>query len=470
MHRGGKQEGERVVAGRSGGGDHFGVLVQVGRRRGGGEEVDLAEGGDQCIPVGGRPGEVRRTQCLGQGLRRLVSGRGVGDDLRQQRVVVGRHDRPGTHAAVDPHRIVDVERQDLSDGGHPAGSGVLGDEPRLDGVSCDLDTRLAERQRLARRHPQLELDEVEAGDHLGDRMLHLEPGVDLEEVDDALLPHQELDRAGVDVAHPVGEGEGAVPQRLAGLGRDPRRRRLLDDLLVAALDGAFPLTEVDDGPVGVADDLHLDVPAPLDVRLGENRPVSEGARRLPRRRLHRLGQLGRVAHHPHATPPTACCGLHQGGHRNAVGDRTGGDVEDGGGGHPRLDGDPLRGNLVAEQRDLIGTGPHPDQPGLDDPPGEFGVLGEEAVAGVNGVTARCGRRCDDGVDVQVRLRRRGATEGDGEVDRVDVERAGVGLGVDADRVDAHPAGGAGDAAGDLAPVGDEEAANRCPVHQCRHTP
>ena len=43
---------------------------------------------------------------------------------------------------------------------------------------------------------------------------------------------------------------------------DGGRRRLLDDLLVAALDGALALEEVHDGAVRVAEDLDLDVARP----------------------------------------------------------------------------------------------------------------------------------------------------------------------------------------------------------------
>ena len=45
------------------------------------------------------------------------------------------------------------------------------------------DLRLGDRERFARRHPQLLLDEVDPGDHLGDGMLHLDPGVHLDEVE-----------------------------------------------------------------------------------------------------------------------------------------------------------------------------------------------------------------------------------------------------------------------------------------------
>ena len=65
---------------------------------------------------------------------------------------------------------------------------VLGVDPGLDRVAVEAQVVLAERQRLAGGDPQLELDQVERlavdGHHqLGDRVLDLEPGVHLQEVD-----------------------------------------------------------------------------------------------------------------------------------------------------------------------------------------------------------------------------------------------------------------------------------------------
>ena len=44
------------------------------------------------------------------------------------------------------------------------------------------------------------LDEIDAGDHFGDGMLHLDAGIHLDEVEAAVLVHQELDGAGVVIA------------------------------------------------------------------------------------------------------------------------------------------------------------------------------------------------------------------------------------------------------------------------------
>ncbi len=96
------------------------------------------------------------------------------------------------------------------------------------------------------------LDEVDAGDELGDGMLDLEARVHLQEVEALVLPCDELDGAGGVVVHGLGQRDGLLAHLAAGGLVEQRRRRLLDDLLVAALDRAFALAEIDDVAVLVA--------------------------------------------------------------------------------------------------------------------------------------------------------------------------------------------------------------------------
>jgi hypothetical protein len=60
------------------------------------------------------------------------------------------------------------------------------------------------------------------------------------------------------------------------VGQD-RRRALLDQLLMVALDRAVALAEVDAVAVAVAEHLDLDVAAALDQALEEHAIVAEGA-------------------------------------------------------------------------------------------------------------------------------------------------------------------------------------------------
>ena len=108
--------------------------------------------------------------------------------------------------------------------------------------------------------------------------------------------------------------DGDLPDPLAQLGRDRRRGRLLDELLVAALDRAVALAEVDDVAVGVGEDLHLDVARVLEValdvdgRVGEVRPALAlrglERRRRPRRARRRPSSPSRR----HRPPPSRASG------------------------------------------------------------------------------------------------------------------------------------------------------------------
>ena len=60
--------------------------------------------------------------------------------------------------------------------------GVLGVDAALDRRAAADDVVLLERQRLAGGDANLRLDQVDAGDQLGHRMLDLNAGVDLDEV------------------------------------------------------------------------------------------------------------------------------------------------------------------------------------------------------------------------------------------------------------------------------------------------
>ena len=133
-----------------------------------------------------------------------------------------------------------------------------------------------------RRDQQLRLDEVDAGDQLGHRMLDLDARVHLDEVELAVLV-EELERAGAAVADRAAGLDAALAHAARAAGAVmPGRRRLLDDLLVAALHRAVALAQVDDVAVSVGEHLDLDVARPLEELLHVDLVVAEGGA-APRR-------------------------------------------------------------------------------------------------------------------------------------------------------------------------------------------
>src|SRR6185295_5765449 len=120
----------------------------------------------------------------------------------------------------------------------------------------------------------------------------------------------QLDRAGAIVSNRPRQRDRLLAHAFTLLGRDERRRRFLDHLLVAALDRAFALVQIEDGAVLVAQDLDLDVPRRLDELLNEHAVVAEAVEAFA---LHAVEALAHVLFGPgeaHALAAATGRGLH----------------------------------------------------------------------------------------------------------------------------------------------------------------
>src|SRR5690606_5566007 len=135
------------------------------------------------------------------------------------------------------------------------------------------------------------------------------------------------------------------PSEVASLTRvEAGGRRLLDQFLMTTLHRAVPLTEEHAVPVGVEDDLRLDVTRVLQILLDVDLGVPEVCVGLAARTLECLVELADAAHDPQALPTPAVCRLDR--HREAV--------------------------LVGEPRDLVDGG---DGLGVAGDRGDTGLLG-----------------------------------------------------------------------------------------------
>jgi hypothetical protein len=344
--------------------------------------------------------------------------------------------------------------------GEEPGGRVLGVQAGFDGVAAWLGLQGLRWERLAAGHHELEADQVEAGDGFGDRVLDLDAGVDLQEPE-AVVGEEELDRAGADVADGVGHGQGGVAEAAAEVGVDGDRGRLLDQLLVAALDRALTLEQVDHVAVLVGEELDLDVAGGIQPAFEEDGGVAEGGRRLAAGRVDGGGQAGRVVDDPHADAAAAVGRLDQQrvadllprGGQQIAGTRNRRAWEHR---NSRLRRDPAGFELVAEGGQDLRRGADPAEPGGQDRLGELRLLGQESVAGVDGVGAGAAGGVEDGVGAQVGVGRGGAAEGDGLAGLGDEGGVAVGVGEHGHGGDAHGPGRAQDSGGDLAPVGDQE--------------
>ena len=237
---------------------------------------------------------------------------------------------------------------------------------------------------------------------------------------------------------------------------------------MTALDRAVALAEVDDVPVRVGEHLHLDVARILEIPLDVHRGVGEVRLPLALGGLERLHGLAGRPHDLHAL--AAAAGRRLDDQRIADLLADGDDLvrRADGVGRARDDRDACRlhrlarPRLRAHQLDRRRRRADPDEAGLLDGARERGVLGEEAVAGMDRLGARAGRRLEQLLDDQVGLRGGVAAEGERLVGVERMRREPVDVGIDGDRRDVHVAQRPEDAESDLSAVGYEDFGEHTP--------
>ena len=215
---------------------------------------------------------------------------------------------------------------------------------------------------------------------------------------------------------------------------------------------------------GVGQHLHLDVAGALHGFFEEQCAVAERRLGLAAAAGEGFGHLAGLGDQPHAAPTTAGRGFEHDGIAESLGDlgrrfgRAEGAVAAGDGRHAQLGGQAPRRDLVAEQRESLGARPDEGQTLGRAGPGEGGVLGQEAIAGMHAVAAALERGGDQGRDVEIGRHRITARSADRPAMGGDpgVQTQGVGRREDADALHPQRIGGAGDPDGDLAPVGDQD--------------
>ena len=232
----------------------------------------------------------RRAHARQGDLARVAPDNQLGD----HRIVVGADRVALAHPGIDAHRRrarshfeFDGARRaqvpERARGGQEILRRVFGVDTRFDRMAVDLQLRLRERQRLARRDPQLPFHQIEAGDHLGHRVLDLQPRVHLHEVEAAterscasvIRVRNELDGAGTHVANGFCRGDGGFAHGLAACLLHAGRGRFFQHFLMAALDRAVALEEVDAVSLGVREHLDLDVPRAREVLFDQHAVVAE---------------------------------------------------------------------------------------------------------------------------------------------------------------------------------------------------
>mmetsp|Transcript_2631 Transcript_2631/g.5507 ORF Transcript_2631/g.5507 Transcript_2631/m.5507 type:complete len:240 (+) Transcript_2631:2607-3326(+) len=227
-----------------------------------------------------------------------------------------------------------------------------------------------------------------------------------------LVIDEELDSAGVLVLGGGCELDSVLVQLLAKCHRQRPCGSHLDNLLVAALNGAITLPQVDDVALAVTDNLDLNVARSSDETLDEHRAIAEGGFGLGGSRLEERDQIVHLPHNTHALAAAAHGSLDDDWETHLVDEVDRllrlGDWAVGAGhhGHASLNRGLARRCLVGKPVQVFHGGPHKSDAVIGTCGGELGRLGEESVAWVDSVDASFLGDTDNLRDVEVRRDRR----------------------------------------------------------------
>ena len=324
---------------------------------------------------------------------------------------------------------------------------------------------LGDADRLAAGNTQLLGNQVDAGHHLGDGMLHLDAGVHLHEVEAAAAIHQELNRASALVVDRAGRRDGGFAHAAAQFGVDGGAWRFLEQLLVAALDGAVPFAQVHHMAVAIGQHLHLHVARPVDEFLHVEAGVAKGRLGLALGGLEQVVELVAGGHQAHAPAAAAGGGLdhHRVAHGLGQGGGFGGVFEQalaaGNGGDPHPLHRGLGGGLIAHGPDRLGRGAHKGDAVGGANFGEAVVFGQEAVARVDRIGAARGCGGNDVGNIEIALAAGRFAHAHGLIGQLHVQGVAIHRAVNGHGGDPQLAAGAQDAQGDFAPVGDQQLAD-----------
>ena len=215
---------------------------------------------------------------------RVLKAAAEGRALDQQTVIIGRDDRARKAVtaiqadAGTAGRAIDI---DLAGIGHKVKLGIFGGDTALDGVAPSGDVRLTLNvdfvgiEGIAFGDEDLSLDDIDAGDQLGDGMFHLNPRIHFDEVVITVFINEKLDGAGTAVFDGFCQSDGIDTNAVSlEIGQEQRRRKL-DDLLMSSLNGAIPFKKMDNVAVVVPENLNFNVLGLFQVFFDKYRSIAE---------------------------------------------------------------------------------------------------------------------------------------------------------------------------------------------------
>src|SRR4051812_23863033 len=256
--------------------------------------------------------DVERVQRGRLRLDRSRPRRRMRDEFCDHRIVVDRDLAAFLHAGVvaDGDAVVARFRgrtvfHQPANGGEEIAERILGINARFHRPAGQRDVLLRDRKLLAGSNPDHLLDEVDAGDQFGDGMFDLQAGVYLQEGKTFFPAGESFAGAAGVVIYGFGQRHRLLAHLATGGLVEQRRRRFLDDLLVAALDRTFALAEIDHITMLVAQHLDSDVAGIDDEFFYEKAGVAARGIWFGPCEVEDLCDFGFLIRGPHAPSPPA---------------------------------------------------------------------------------------------------------------------------------------------------------------------
>lgn len=253
-------------------------------------------------------------------------GRTVAGTFDQHGVIEGGDDGTGKSvAAVESDACttggsVDL---DLSSIGAELLSRVFGGDTALDSETASGDAVLGQAQ-LGKGGTSCDLNlsghNINASDLFSNGVLDLDSRVDLDEVVAVLLVDKELGGTGIAVVDRLGQLDGVGKNGISGLYGKVLGRSNLNNLLVATLDGAVTLIQVDNVAMVVTEELDLNVLGLVKETLNKDGTVTKGRLGLGSSTLKALLEGLRLTNNTHATTTATVGGLDDDGEAILVGE------------------------------------------------------------------------------------------------------------------------------------------------------
>ncbi len=234
---------------------------------------------------------VQRRLCPGD---RLLTILAVNDELREHRIVIRRHHRAAVHTVSNrtPGPLGGWHERNTARGRHEISIRIFGVDAALDGMavhfmsSCVNGSGSPAAIRICCLTKSIPVTASVTGCSTWMRVF-ISKKVKVAVARPTKTPPYRHWCTRPRARHRT----AASPIACAQLRSDRRRRRLLDELLVATLDGALPLAQVDDVAVLVRQHLNFDVARHLDHFFDVHVGVAERGLRLGASHLERAAKF-----------------------------------------------------------------------------------------------------------------------------------------------------------------------------------